>query len=639
MTAAIEATKQYLDDIKAAVDEHALRLLFGVGPTLAVAMDTTGSMGPVINIARNTAINIARSRVGTADEPSLYVVSSFNDPGTGPLTVTSKLDVFEATVNGLFPYAGGDCPELMMTGMLDALNVMEKGSTLFAFTDAAPKDVDLESSVIATAADKYINIYIFKYDSFCDDGIDSSGGGGGLRKRVDSLSDRAYSEICAATGGQYFSGPVAEVAKIGDILDTLITGESSAILRVQDSLAAGETKTFDVPVDSYMKKVTFSLQGVGASLAVTQPDGAPLPASGVAGVVVTTLSDSTFISVSPPTPGIYKVAVTSQAGSSFSLICMGNSPLYLSSFNFASVRGRAGHTGWYALPAGTPPPFNQKIGVVSELAGPIGPSSGVVFSLRSPSFAPIVANAGLSSGSGEDGAPPKNSFFGIVQLPNAGFLTYVSGPDDKGVPFQRVVEGGVTVPVASEKSYNLGSNSTLPSTPSAGISTTLPSETGRWSNTTAPSLTTSTIYATRTYTVTSCAPTVTHCPALGSVVTETTVVGVTVCPVGGGKPEPTQRHGKYTTKLYTVTACPNDGGGTDGPDYGKVYTRTIPVGGHRGGGGRGRGSGDAGPTVPTKPATTGRVGVSAAAAGRHGLSGPRGWMILGFLCLGPLLLL
>lgn len=401
MTAAIEATKQYLDDIKAAVDEHALRLLFGVGPTLAVAMDTTGSMGPVINIARNTAINIARSRVGTADEPSLYVVSSFNDPGTGPLTVTSKLDVFEATVNGLFPYAGGDCPELMMTGMLDALNVMEKGSTLFAFTDAAPKDVDLESSVIATAADKYINIYIFKYDSFCDDGIDSSGGGGGLRKRVDSLSDRAYSEICAATGGQYFSGPVAEVAKIGDILDTLITGESSAILRVQDSLAAGETKTFDVPVDSYMKKVTFSLQGVGASLAVTQPDGAPLPASGVAGVVVTTLSDSTFISVSPPTPGIYKVAVTSQAGSSFSLICMGNSPLYLSSFNFASVRGRAGHTGWYALPAGTPPPFNQKIGVVSELAGPIGPSSGVVFSLRSPSFAPIVANAGLSSGSGE----------------------------------------------------------------------------------------------------------------------------------------------------------------------------------------------------------------------------------------------
>ncbi|KAK4449818.1 hypothetical protein QBC34DRAFT_448559 [Podospora aff. communis PSN243] len=421
VAAAKEATKQYFDDIKAEIDDHALRLLFGVGPTLAFAIDTTGSMSAVISTARSIAISIAESRVGTLDEPSSYILSPFNDPGTGPLTVTSRLDNFKSAVNGLFASGGDDCPELMITGMLDAVNVMEKGATLFAFTDAAPKDTGLESQLLSTAAEKNLNIYIFKFDSGCDDGL-AAGGGAKLRARQDSLSDTVYAEICAATGGQYFSGPVADVANITDILDTLITGDSSAILRVQDSVAAADdTRTYSVPVDSYMTKVTFSLQG--------------------AGVAMTVLSDSEFVSIRRPLTGSYTITV-SGAGS-FSLISQGTSTIHIARFDFASVRGRVGHTGWY--PIRGPPPYNQKIGAVADIAGPFATAT---FTFRQPSFA-LLGTPDMPAGSGEEGFPPTNSFFNIVQVPEQSFFVYVSGTDDKGLPYQRVVEA-VTVPIFSD---------------------------------------------------------------------------------------------------------------------------------------------------------------------------------------------
>ena len=53
-----EATKQFIRDIKALVTERQLKLLLGVGPTLAISIDTTGSMGGIINSVKAQAIQI-----------------------------------------------------------------------------------------------------------------------------------------------------------------------------------------------------------------------------------------------------------------------------------------------------------------------------------------------------------------------------------------------------------------------------------------------------------------------------------------------------------------------------------------------------------------------------------------------------
>lgn len=75
-------------------------------------------------------------------------------------------------------------------------------------------------------------------------------------------------------------------------------------------------------------------------------------------------------------------------------------------------------------------------------------------------------------------------------------------------------------------------------------------------------MTTSTVYGTTVYTVTSCAPTVTDCPArLGHVTTETIALYTTVCPVSAvatTAPYPTKKAYTSTiveTNTYTITSC------------------------------------------------------------------------------------
>ncbi|KAI8963690.1 glycoside hydrolase family 16 protein [Daldinia sp. FL1419] len=82
-------------------------------------------------------------------------------------------------------------------------------------------------------------------------------------------------------------------------------------------------------------------------------------------------------------------------------------------------------------------------------------------------------------------------------------------------------------------------------------------------------MTTSTIYSTSIHTITSCAPTVTNCPAGGYITTKIISVGTTVCPVTkteGSETKPTpaptsETPSQYTTSVvevtntYTITSC------------------------------------------------------------------------------------
>ncbi|KAI0138019.1 glycoside hydrolase superfamily [Hypoxylon sp. NC0597] len=97
--------------------------------------------------------------------------------------------------------------------------------------------------------------------------------------------------------------------------------------------------------------------------------------------------------------------------------------------------------------------------------------------------------------------------------------------------------------------------------------------------------TTSTAYTTTVYTVTSCAPTVTNCPARGSVVTETIALYTTVCPVTeteGQKPTtaptytnvPVTTSTIYSTRIATITKCP--AWVTDCP-VGHITTETVAI--------------------------------------------------------------
>ncbi|KAL7621316.1 Chitinase 2 [Parahypoxylon ruwenzoriense] len=90
--------------------------------------------------------------------------------------------------------------------------------------------------------------------------------------------------------------------------------------------------------------------------------------------------------------------------------------------------------------------------------------------------------------------------------------------------------------------------------------------------------TVSTVMTTRTYTVTSCAPTVTNCPGEGSIVTETIPLYTTVCPVTETQKKPADApltmSTIYSTKISTITACPPS---VPNCPVGSITTETIAI--------------------------------------------------------------
>lgn len=51
------------------------------GVALCFVIDTTGSMGNDIEAVKSVTYSIIDSKLGTEDEPSVYILVPFNDPG------------------------------------------------------------------------------------------------------------------------------------------------------------------------------------------------------------------------------------------------------------------------------------------------------------------------------------------------------------------------------------------------------------------------------------------------------------------------------------------------------------------------------------------------------------------------------
>ena len=79
----------------------------------------------------------------------------------------TELTKLEQAVNALYANAGGDCPELGMTGILNALSLANPLSNVIVLTDASPKDVDKKDEVIGEAIRKENSIHFFLSRTGC----------------------------------------------------------------------------------------------------------------------------------------------------------------------------------------------------------------------------------------------------------------------------------------------------------------------------------------------------------------------------------------------------------------------------------------------------------------------------------------
>ena len=414
--AATLATQKYLEDVQRLIKVKKMKLLLGGGPTLAMTIDTTGSMEGIILQVKQQAIQIVSSRIGTDEEPSNYVLVPFNDPSVGPVITTEDPFEFMQAISGLTADGGGDCPELSMTGMLQALNNMEdEGGELLMFTDASSKDGSLVGAVEGIALSRGISISPMAFGS-C------------------SPIDPGYIRLANNTGGQLFVLSVTEAGSITKLADFLNRSNAVDVLHVSGTLS-GIAKAFDVPVDSTITRVTFSVSGT-STVTVTRPNNTVVQPTDP-NVTKIALSSGAVYSLTNMPTGTWHVTVNGTGD--FSVRVVAESPLDFSFFDFLDGSGVSQHGRFTDIPGF--PEVNQAGTVVAQVSGSANTAQ---FAFRNPDGSALQSLSLTELGwANEDPAPsftvgPVRQFLGEVTPPATTFRTYVTGVDVNGIPYQRV---------------------------------------------------------------------------------------------------------------------------------------------------------------------------------------------------------
>lgn len=400
------ATAQVFRDLKARLTDREFKALLGIGPSLGFAIDTTGSMGSIIAGVRSASISIVDARIGTDQEPSKYVLSPFNDPFVGPLTVTSDATAFKSAISGLFASGGGDCPELAMNGALNAVDASDEGGDVFLFTDASAKDAGLMGAVRSLATSKKVKVFFALFGS-C------------------SPYDPAYFSLANSSGGQVFILGRSEAGAVTQLSDLLSRNDAVDIEIAQGTISS-TPKAIPFAVDSQTARLTVSFSNIDATtLTLLRPDGVAVTPSS-AGVTTISLSRGVVYSVVSPMVGVWKAQIGGSG--QYSLLVGGESVLALDEFRFVEVGGRPGHGGYF--PISGLPPLGKTSKAMARISG--GPRS-VSFEFRDLD-GNLIAPFGLTDTNAE-----ANRLVGSTTVPTQSFRVYAVGADAGGASFQRLL--------------------------------------------------------------------------------------------------------------------------------------------------------------------------------------------------------
>ncbi|CRL17564.1 unnamed protein product [Penicillium camemberti] len=197
-------------------------------------------------------------------------------------------------------------------------------------------------------------------------------------------------------------------------------------------------------------------------------------------------------------------------------------------------------------------------------------STSVSVSIKTPSGSPVATSAPLASSVSPSGhSSPEGS----------GSSSHVSSVSPSSTVGRITLTTTITGPANPDSSSAIESSASTPEAPASSESTALTTPTSveptssSPAGTPTPDMTTSTIFTTRTATITACPSTVTNFPATDKtthITTETIVISTTVCPVEDATttaegPSPTGPSGNgndYTistilsTRTVTLTQCP-----------------------------------------------------------------------------------
>ena len=426
---ATSATRQYIRDLAARLTARQLRQLFGVGPVLVFAIDTTQSMEPIIDGLKARTAALVDERIGTAEEPSKYVLVPFNDPNVETTLTTGDPEVFKRALDQLDATGGGDCPEPAYAAVEKALALADAGSDIFLYTNGSAKDPENASGVFDLAAKKDAQFWAFSFGSCFGARSGQRASLGSEPTSIDRiLGEGDFEDLALATGGQVFRLDDDEASAITALADFVVRSNAVEVLSIAGT--ASEATAYPVPVDSEMSALTLAFSGSSAPT-LRRPDGTPV-ADGDPSVTVTSFDRSVIQTIAAPAPGIWTVEVEADAGDFF-LNVAGESRLDLSSFDFVELSGRPGHEGYFPIPGF--PVLGEPALAAFSLSG--APAS-VELELRTKDFR-LLDTVTPERGNGQE----EGELSAEIATDHEDFLVYAVGTDMEDRAFRRVVPAQV----------------------------------------------------------------------------------------------------------------------------------------------------------------------------------------------------
>ncbi|GLD60771.1 von Willebrand factor A domain-containing protein 7-like protein [Lates japonicus] len=349
---AVNATIELLEDIRVAVGDRNFLRLMGLSQSsvLCFVIDTTGSMSDDIAEAKRVSFEIIDSKRGTQQEPSAYILVPFNDPGFGPLLMTTNADVFKDSINKLSASGGGDIPEMCLSGLQLALTAAPSSSEIFVFTDAPAKDAHLKSTITALIENRKSVVNFMLTDVLVSRrrrrGIQ------GVNSRSMSQSDaQLYRDLARASGGQAIEVTKSELSVATSIIED---SSASAVVTVfQVMRSPGRPDNFTFTVDGSLRNMTAYITGASSlTFSLTSSTGVSQSSSQSSGPLAsfTTAGNLRRISLNTDNEtGSWQISVNSN--SPYSVKVTGQSSV---NFIYNLVEAHEGAHGDFSLKEGRP---------------------------------------------------------------------------------------------------------------------------------------------------------------------------------------------------------------------------------------------------------------------------------------------
>ncbi|XP_030643687.1 von Willebrand factor A domain-containing protein 7-like [Chanos chanos] len=271
---ATTATIELLEDIMGAAGDINFLRLMGISQSTSIlcfVIDTTGSMEDEIEQIRNVTSSIIDQRIGTANEPSLYILVPFNDPEFGPMQRTTDPDEIKQKIKSVTEEVegGGDPPEMCLSALQLALTGAPPETDIFVLTDAEAKDTELKGTVLALIESTKSKVNFLLTNALISRRRRRSSGG--EKGHHANPLNQLYRELAEASGGL-----AIEVTKktLPQATSIIVDASNSARVTLLHAVRnPGRPDDFSFLTDSSVRNLKIYMTGYSLTFTITSPSG------------------------------------------------------------------------------------------------------------------------------------------------------------------------------------------------------------------------------------------------------------------------------------------------------------------------------------------------------------------------------